>query len=91
MVKRTTTLADCPLILARLNRGDPTLVVDACDGFRLSHDPRHLPEVIPHRKAFAYISVAGSPLARLRAGEFVEAFVDGDTGLIRRTNTPAHS
>ncbi|MEU6757580.1 hypothetical protein [Streptomyces sp. NPDC046685] len=91
MVKRTTTLADCPLILARLNRGDPTLVVDALDGFRLSHDPRHLPEVIPHRRAFAYISVAGSPLARLASGETVEAFVDGDTGLIRRTNIPAHS
>jgi hypothetical protein len=91
MVKRTTTLADCPLILARLNRGDPTLVVDALDGFRLSHDPRHLPEVIPYRRAFAYISVAGSPLARLAPGETVEAFVDGDTGLIRRTNIPAPS
>lgn len=91
MVKRATTLADCPLILARLNRGDPTLVVDTLDGFRLSHDPRHLPETIPHRRAFSYISVAGSPLARLEAGETVEAFVDGDTGLIRRTNTSTHS
>ncbi|WP_314410108.1 hypothetical protein [Streptomyces sp. DSM 40484] len=85
MVKRTTSLADCPDIVRRLHRGDRTLVVDLCDGFRLSHDPRHLPEVIPHRSAFAYISVAGSSLAQLQAGETVEAFVDGDTGLIRRT------
>jgi hypothetical protein len=87
MVKRTASLADCPVILARLRRGDPTLVVDVLDGFRLSHDPRLLPEVIPHRRAFAYMSVAGSSLARLQAGEMVEAFVDGDTGLIRRTTT----
>ncbi|MGW4204415.1 hypothetical protein [Streptomyces sp. NPDC004726] len=88
MVKRTTALADCPAIVARLHRGDPTLVVDALDGFRLSHDPRHLPETIPHRRAFAYISVAGTPLAQLAAGEGVEAFVDGGTGLIRRTDAP---
>lgn len=85
MVKRATTLADCPLILARLNRGDPTLVVDVLDGFRLSHDPRHLPEVIPHRRQFAYISVAGSDLAALKPGETVDAFVDGNAGMIRRT------
>ncbi|WP_329101594.1 hypothetical protein [Streptomyces sp. NBC_01439] len=89
MVKRSVSLADCPPILARLYRGDPTLVVDAFDGFRLSHDPRHLPEAIPSRRAFAYISVAGSPLAQLRAGETVEAFVDGDAGMIRRTTAAA--
>lgn len=86
MVKQAPTLADCPDILRRLHRGDRTLVVDPLDGFRLSHDPRHLPEVVPYRSAFAYISVAGSPLAALQPGETVEAFLDGDTGLIRRTN-----
>ncbi len=89
MVKRTPSLADCPDIVRRLHRGDRTLVVDLLDGFRLSHDPRHLPEVIPHRSAFAYISVAGSSLAALRPGETVEAFVDGNTGLIRRTTAEA--
>lgn len=89
MVKRATSLADCPDIVGRLHRGDRTLVVDLLDGFRLSHDPRHLPEAIPHRSAFAYISVAGSHLAALRSGETVEAFVDGDTGLIRRTTDEA--
>ncbi|MGO4417253.1 hypothetical protein AB4Z54_00355 [Streptomyces sp. MCAF7] len=85
MVKQATTLADCPDILRRLQRGDRTLVVDLLDGFRLSHDPRHLPEAIPYRSAFAYISVAGSDLVALQPGETVEAFLDGNTGLIRRT------
>ncbi|MEU1312566.1 hypothetical protein ABZ419_27255 [Streptomyces cinnamoneus] len=87
MVKRATSLADCPSIMARLHRGERTLVIDPIDGFRLSHDPRHLPEVIPYRESFVSISVAGSPLAALQSGERVEAFIDGDIGMIRRTPT----
>ncbi|MGA5134422.1 hypothetical protein ACPCTO_31975 [Streptomyces olivoreticuli] len=91
MVKRATSLADCPLIMARLRRGDSTLVVDPVDGFRLSHDPRHLPEVIPYRKSFAFISVAGSHLAALQPGDTIEAFIDGDAGMIRRANAALHN
>lgn len=90
MVKQATSLSDCPDILRRLRRGDRTLVVDPLDGFRLSHDPRHLPEVVTYRKPFAYISVAGSPLSALRPGDTVEAFLDGDAGLIRRANLIVH-
>ncbi|WP_406296507.1 hypothetical protein OG948_13435 [Embleya sp. NBC_00888] len=84
MIKRTASLAGCPVIMRRLERGDQTLVVDAVDGFRLSHDPCCLPEVVRQRQGFSYISVAGSQLAQLQPGEIVEAFVDGDNGAIRR-------
>ena len=86
MVKRTASLAECPTIMRRLERGDPTLVLDVVDGFRLSHDPRYLPEMVHQRQHFAYISLAGTPFADIRRGDGVQAFVDGDTGFIRRVN-----
>lgn len=91
MLKRASSLAECPNITRRLERGDHTLVVDVVDGFRLSHDPRYLPEVVQHRRGYAYISVVGAPLANLQPGETIEAFIDGDTGLIRRANTVANN
>jgi hypothetical protein len=89
MIKRAASLEDCPTIMRRLRRGDSTLVVDIVDGFRLSHDPRTLPAVVPHRRLFSYISVAGTPLQHLQAGDIVEVVSNGDTGMIRQVSLEA--
>jgi hypothetical protein len=87
LTKRTADLRDCTPVMRRLRRGDPTLVVDCVDGFRLSHQPINLPEDPTLRRCFAYLSVANTPLVGVRPGERVEAFVDGDRGILRRLPT----
>jgi hypothetical protein len=83
LLKRTADIRDWTPLMARLRRGDPTLVIDCVDGFRLSHQPTNLPAAPAHRQYFSYLSVAGTPLVSLRPGERVEAYVDGDRGILR--------
>ncbi len=82
--KRTERFYDDPVLMARLERGQTTLVVDCVDAVRLRFNPCMLPADPALRRSLAYISVVGTPLATISDGQRLSAISDGQFAIIRR-------
>lgn len=67
---------------SHLERAPGAVLLDAVDGFHLTHDPRLLPPAGPVRDGFRYLSVAGWPDRGTAAGRTVRCVSDGSAGVV---------
>jgi hypothetical protein len=80
-LKKNKDIRKCQDIQESLNAQIPTLVLDPFSGFRITHEPYHLPEDLKMRRYFGYISIA-SCRSNIDPGQTVIASLSSDSGVL---------
>jgi hypothetical protein len=81
VIKKNKDIRRCGDVRDALNEGTPTLVLDPFSGFRLTHEPRNLPEELRIRRYFGYLSIA-SCNRTIDSGQVIYANLNEDIGTL---------